>query len=441
MVSVISKELDIFNAKQFKESVSEPNASNVYITFGKTLSWSNDTSPPQANTNTQTFYEAWRNMIGGKRLTGNDIRHVIPRFNWTANTVYYAYDDRTDSKTLKNGVNQFYVITDAYNVYKCLANNYGANSTVMPTQIITSTHFQTEDGYLWKYMYTLDAAELYRFTTNEYIPVRTVEFDDNSTQYQVQDQATTGAIHNILITNTGSDYTSNNISITVTGDGIDCNAYAIRNVTTNLISSIIIDNKGYGYTYANVTITAANGSGSTARAVISPPGGHGSDALTELGGSYLILNPKIVNSEDGLLSVQNDYRQIAIIEDPLVYGTSNVCSNTVVNQLTKITLTGVSAEYLENETVYQGSTVETASFKGTVFEWDSTNNMIHLSNVEGVPDNSLLQGESSTGARFLSSVTNPDLTPFSGKLLYIDNIQPIERAEDQTESFQIILKF
>ena len=92
-MSVISKEINLYNAKQFKESVSEPNPSNVYITFGKTLAWSNDAAPPVANTGVVTFYDVWRNMIGGKKLTGNDIRHVIPRFNWTTNTVYYAYDD------------------------------------------------------------------------------------------------------------------------------------------------------------------------------------------------------------------------------------------------------------------------------------------------------------------------------------------------------------
>lgn len=442
MASVFSKELEVFNAKQFKESVSEPNSSNVYITFGRSSAWANDSTPPQANTGVVTFYDVWRNMIGGKKITGNEIRHVIPRFDWTANTVYYAYDDLTDSRTLKNGTNQFYVITDQYHVYKCLANNYGSNSTVQPTQVITSTHFQTEDGYIWRYMYTLDAAERARFTTTNFIPVRTVESDDNSTQYQVQDQSVSGAIHNILVTNSGSGYTTNNIVVTITGDGADCNAYAVRNVTTNTVSSIIIDNKGSGYTYATVTFTSSNGTNASARAIISPAGGHGSDALVELGGSYLIINPRIVNDEDEKLTVHNDYRQVAIMEDPLVYGTTaNICSNTVVNQLTKITLNGISAEYTEDEIVYQGTDLANSTFKGIVVEWDSPNNYIYLSNVEGTPINDLLIGQTSAAGRFLDSVAYPDLKPFSGKLLYIDNLQPIERAIDQTESFQLILKF
>ena len=74
-------------------------------------------------------------------------------------------------------------------------------------------------------------------------------------------------------------------------------------------------------------------------------------------------------------------------------------------------------------------------------EWDSSNNIIKLSNVEGVPSNELLTGSVSTAARFLNSVTDPHLRPYTGKLLYMDNIQPIQRATDQTETFQIVLKF
>ena len=61
--------------------------------------------------------------------------------------------------------------------------------------------------------------------------------------------------------------------------------------------------------------------------------------------------------------------------------------------------------------------------------------------VSGVPGSELVVGETSTAARFLNSVTSPDMEPFSGNLLYIDNVTPIERAEDQIEDFKIILNF
>lgn len=380
-------------------------------------------------------------MIGGKKITGNDIRHCIPRFNWTANTVYYAYDDLVDSKTLKSSNTQFYVVTDDWNVYKCLANSYGANSTTKPTSISTVTDFQTADGYVWKYMYTITSEERLRFVTSSYIPVKTLSVDDGSLQWGVQNNATSGAIHYIKLSDFGTGYTSNNIVVTISGDGQDANAFAVRNVTTNTISSIVIDNKGSGYTYANVTITAANGSNAIARAVISPMGGHGYDPLIELGGSNLMLNIQFKSNEDGKFPVVNEYRQVALFEDPYVYGTSNVISNTAVSQTTILNLTGTSAEYTQDEFVYQGASLGAASYSARIVEWDSSNNKLKVTNSRGSVTSDLIIGSTSGAARFVGSVTNPDMQEYTGKLLYIDNISPVSRTVDQTEDFKIVLNF
>lgn len=441
MSASFSKYLEVFSAKQFKESVSEPASSNIYFTYGRCFAWANDSAPPQANTGVASYNEIWNNMIGGKRITGNDIRHCVPRFNWSSNTVYYAYDDLIDSKVLKRSNTAFYVLTDDWNVYKCLANNYGANSTSKPTSISTTTDFQTADGYVWKYMYTVTSEERLRFVTSSYIPVKTLSVNDGSLQWGVQNNATSGAIHNILLTNFGSGYTANDISISISGDGQDANAYAVRNVTSNTVSSIVIDNKGSGYTYATVVLSSPTGSGANARAVISPPGGHGSDPLTELGGSNLILNIQFKSAENGKFPVVNEYRQVAMFEDPYVFGTSNTTSNTTVSQTTILNLTGTSAEYIEDENVYQGPSLASSTYSGKVVEWDSANNKLKISNIEGTPTSELVIGATSGAARFVSSVTYPDMERYSGKLLYIDNISPVSRTVDQTEDFKIVLNF
>lgn len=441
MSAIFSKYLEVFNAKQFKESVSEPSPSNVYFTVGKSIAWANDASPPQANTSVASFNEVWSNMIAGKRVTGNDIRHCIPRFNWTSGSVYYAYDDIVDSRTLKNANTVFYVVTDEWNVYKCLANNYGANSTSKPTSINTINDFQTADGYVWKFMYSITSEERLRFVTNSYVPVKTLQINDGSLQWGVQNNATVGALHNIVLTNFGSNYTANDIYISIVGDGIEANAFAMRNVTSNTVSSIVVDNKGLNYTYANVIIYSPTGSGANARAIISPAGGHGSDPLMELGGSNLIINVQLKSDENGKLPVTNEFRQVALIEDPYVFGSSNVISNTTVSQVQIIDLTGTSAEYIEDEYVFQGSSLSTSTYSGRVVEWNSSNNRIKLANVRGTPTSDLLNGLTSGAARFVSFVTYSDMKSYSGKLLYIDNISPITRTIDQTEDFKIVLNF
>ena len=441
MTASRSKNLDIFVAKQVKESVSEPSSSNVYLTFGRATTWANDAAPPQANTSTRNSYDVWKNMIGGKRITGNNLRHAVPRINWTSGVVYDTYDDLMDSLSMFHTNRKFYVITSEFNVFKCLSNNNGAPSTVMPNILVTTTHFQTSDGYIWKYMYTLTAEEKLQFLTPSFMPVKTLAQSDNSQQWIVQENAIDGAIHVINVTNSGSGYTANDVVVSITGDGFYANAFAVLNTSSNTVQSIVIDNLGYNYTYANVTLLSTKGSGASARAIISPYGGHGSDAVAELGGSYLIANIRIKDTEEGILTTHNDYRQISLIEDPLLKGTKTVAFTPAVSQLTVLSLNGTSVEYVEDEWVYQGANFSTSFFKGYVVEWDSGNNIIKLSNTDGQPSKDLLIGANTTAARFVAAITNPTLEPRSGKLLYTDNMTAVQRADDQAEDYKIVLNF
>jgi hypothetical protein len=153
------------------------------------------------------------------------------------------------------------------------------------------------------------------------------------------------------------------------------------------------------------------------------------------------MNPRLVNSEGGVLPIENEYRQVAILQDPLVRTTSNVAANLVFNQLTSLTLSTGSADYLSDELVYQGASPEAATFKGVVTTWDTTNNVIRLSNTLGAAVTDVLIGANSGASRYVNTVSQDGLLPYSGKLLYTNNISPIARAIDQTDDFKIVIKF
>lgn len=51
--------------------------------------------------------------------------------------------------------------------------------------------------------------------------------------------------------------------------------------------------------------------------IISPPGGHGSDPHTELGAKRVCISTKFTNSEGGTIPVENDFRQVGVIKNPL----------------------------------------------------------------------------------------------------------------------------
>ena len=168
---------------------------SFYVFAGRSHPWDNDTSPPSSNGSIsqieQTVYE---DLLYGKRITSSDVSALIPRYNWTSNTVYASYD-QTDADLYSK---QFYVMNDLYQVYKCVFNNNGAASTVKPSLSSAIGTFNTSDGYIWKYMYSIDTTANTKFTSADYIPV--------STNAAVQGNTTPGSIDAIVITDGGSNY-------------------------------------------------------------------------------------------------------------------------------------------------------------------------------------------------------------------------------------------
>lgn len=428
------------STEQFKESVSEPSPNTkLYLTYGKVTAWANEAEPDTANSSVATEYEIWKNMIGGKKILGSDIVHVIPRYNWASNSVYIAYDHL--SSTLLDGNTPFYVVTKDFNVYKCLANGNGQPSTVEPISVNPGNLVKTPDGYTWKYMYTVSEADQLRFTTDSYIPVRVVTENDGSNQFKVRDQTIDGAIFNVIVTDPGTGYSNtNNVVVSITGDGVSASATANLDTMAGIVSSIDMIDYGANYTYATITITGGGGTGAKARAIITPPGGHGYNPLYELGGYNLMINPRLIGSEESNIPVGNDFRQIAILKDPIMTGTTNVGSNIHFTQATTLITRGVG-NYVKDELVYQGASATDSSFSGRVVSWDSANGKLLVINTTGTPTAQSLIGANSFVARFVSSVIPRDMKDHSGQILYVNNIKSVTRSSDQIEDFKIVLKF
>lgn len=439
-MSATFNNLRVSIAEQFKESVSEPSPNTkIYFTYGKSLPWTNEDQPNTANVSISTEYELWENMIGAKKVTGSDMRHVIPRHNWTANTVYTAYTDRNTE--LYDANTQFYVVTSQNHVFKCLSNNNSSNSTVEPSTIsFNTTTTIVQDGYVWKYMYSLSDQDLLRFTTSDYIPVKTLSINDGSTQWTVQQAAIDGGIHVGQIISGGTGYTNaSNLIVTINGDGTSAIATASINLSSNAVSNLTITNPGAGYTYATINISGGGGSGASAVAVISPPGGHGANPLYELGGNAVLINARLNNTEGSTIPVDHTYRQIGLVIDPKIYNSNEISSNVVVNQTYQITTIGTGT-YSVGEYVYQGAALDTSTFSGVIVEDNA--GTVRISNYRGVPTVGTLVGLSSGVVRYTTSdVVTPELTKYSGKIAYIDNIKPVTRDQDQTEEYRIAIRF
>jgi hypothetical protein len=428
MPSIVTSKFRVHNAEQFVEAFSETSNSIMYLFIGKSTAFPDDNAPPTpVNSTANIEFTPWRDMYGAKRITTADVTHAVPRHDWTTSTVYDQYDDQ-DTNLLDD---DFYVMTEDYNVYKCLFNNSGAASTTKPTGV-SSSEFTTADGYIWKFMYTVTTAKALKFLTNDYIPVQTLAGDDGTDQWDVQAAAVDGAIHVVKVTTPGSGYGSAP-AVTITGDGTGATANCT--ISAGAVTAVTITNPGSGYTRA--TVTFASGA-AAATAIISPKGGHGSNAVEELGGKYVMLNVRLDGNESNTLSTANEFRQVGIVRDPYTYGTTTRAVASSYRQTFKYSLTGVSSgPFTLDETLTSGSNT------ATVVEWDNTNSHVYstLPLNLAFANGASVSGGTSGASGTISVIDTPGLRPYSGDIIYVENRVPISRASDQIEDVKLIIQF
>lgn len=171
MTKLVSKTFNVHNARQFVESLTEPASDNYYMTFGKHTQYANSdmTIPTPLDSQVDRIFNIYNDMIFGKKVTGNDIQYTINKNLWTSGTVYDMYDDSASDLYTRN----FFVAVltgSVYNVYKCLFNNNSGISTIAPT-VLSTTPTTYADGYVWKYLFTIDSANWSKFATTNYMPV------------------------------------------------------------------------------------------------------------------------------------------------------------------------------------------------------------------------------------------------------------------------------
>jgi hypothetical protein len=182
-----------------------------------------------------------RSMINLLGITSSDVSFVIARVNWTSGTRYNKYESGAVGKQTN-----FYVMTDAFNVYKCLDNGVAGNlSTTKPTGTDIDP-FMTADGYIWKFMYNIPLSLRNKFMTSVYIPVSTA----------LQNRFFgSGEIDSITIEKHGAGYTQPTTSIIVTGDGTG--AVLTPVITGGKLVNITITSAGTGYTFATLEVVSS----------------------------------------------------------------------------------------------------------------------------------------------------------------------------------------
>src|SRR5210317_1513865 len=493
MPAIITNKFRIHNAEKFLTAVTG-STNTFYLGIGRPQSYTTSTRPDTRTENegsdttpltpvdsVQEEFYAYDDLIAAKKVgvsTTTDISYVIPRRNWTSGTVYdyYRHDyvnritGTTTTQTADSGASTlwdstFYVLNSENRVYKCLDNAGGVASTFEPTgdsnNIIT-----TGDDYKWKFMYELTAAQQVNFLSTDFMAV--------ATDSGVAAANTDGEVNIVKIKSAGSGASVNSTftNIDIRGDGTGGKV----SVTTSggVVSAVTVTNAGSGYTYAyirNADIVSAGATdltGAELDCIIEPKGGHGENAIKELGGFYVMLNVNFEageTSNTGDFTTANDFRRITLIRDPNNFGGGSAATSDTLRatKAVRFAASPTPGTFTVDEEINQATT----GAVGKVVEWDATNKILYYvqtrhngagadtnGNVTAFSGTNVITGQTSSATgtpenttstvnnvSFTSGYAAPELKHDTGEILYVENRTKIARATDQTENIKLIIEF
>ena len=466
--------------------------------------------------NQEEKFNVYREIIGAKRIESSNVISVIPRVNWNTalNPTFDMYKPdysavpstggsakQTATGQTSLGAAKLYVMNTNYEVFKCIYNkedlapgtNTASDMPVTTANYANGVYTGPNDGYRWKYLYTMTTQQVMDFLSSDFMPIGTY----------AGPAAVDGAIDTIFVSATGSGLPANKTGASalyapILGDGTGGIA-KFETDGSGTITSAEVYAAGTGYTYAAIALETGTGTGAggdaygvfadsalatsetiaaAARgeleAIIPPQGGHGSNLAQEMNAKRVMVNVRLTYDEgQGDFPVENEFRRIGIIRDPLQWGsTSFLATNTASGvYAARVTGTGLSDSSFGGDNIIQ-QTVTGGTAKGSVVSWElddssttsgvlkyyqspelhkdsgivrafesNAANAIVDQSTNGSVNVATTSTETVRGVTFAAGLANPEIKTNSGELVYIENRRLITRSADQIEDIKLVIEF
>ena len=169
-----------------------------------------------------------------------------------------------------------------------------------------------------------------------------------------------------------------------------------------------------------------------------------------------MVNVKLEQSESGDFTTGNDFRKIGLLKNPNANTTHPYTAATALQALT-VTYTGQTSTNMAADTIITGGTSgATAVIVDVTTGSPSTTGTFHA--IGHVPGTSASNGHDSkpgslvateniswtspgSGTATLTAITDGEMKPMTGEIIYIENRAPVTRASDQTEDIKLIIEF
>jgi hypothetical protein len=520
MSAIVTDQFRILNASNFVNSISD--SSNSYyvffglpnptqVGFGRTASWNTNVPSPVDNFTYENHISD--TSLFGQRITVENVRRVIRRIDWVQGTRYEMYrqdyslnnpSPLTSSSRLYD--TNYYVLNSNYSVYICISNGSSGTNPLGNTSQDEPTFTDLEpapagvsgDGYLWKYLFTINPSDIIKFDSTEYIPIpnnweSSSDFQISSVRENGNSDINQNQIKKVYIQDPGNNYPSGlGQEVNINGDGNG--AKVVIDVVNNKISNATVSSGGSGYTYGIVDLGAiGNNTAQETPAklipIIPPSKGHGYDIYKELGADKILIYAKFDDSTKDY-PLDTSFSQVGIIKNPTIYNSNQIYSENSFSSLHSIKINTINAlpvigekirqvvsdgtgiaigyvasfdaetkvlKYFRDRSLYFNQTkLDETDYVGIssaskVYDFESTANPVigetsgfaasidtTFSEVSVNPNGNKIIN---LGVSFTNGLANPDINKGSGDLIYIDNRPTISRNSRQKEEVKIILEF
>mgnify|MGYP003643981620 FL=1 len=465
-----------------------------FIGIGKSDAWDNDAlnndetnqnfSTPLPNGSIIESKEVIDNLVGAIAIKTDQAYSIIPRIDWVANRRYKRWNenDSTMFDVSAVGGNTYYPCYAIYDskIYICLDNNsdVGFSAGEYVPGLSTNTPAGTSalrlpnlsaDGYIWAYCADLNPSS--KFNTDQFISI-TETATGTATDATT---ATAGMVYGFEILSAGSG-----INVGTTGN---FKLLLNNNDGTTKEIDLTVDNTGTGSSAAGVVMSSYNtptqfktqtnqtirasvvpAAGTTAtalpviRPLVAPILGFGHTPTADLPAFYAGLAVNYNGNVGGELPTTISYRQISLLRNPTRFnddspsptGDGTYADKEVYNALRKFQfgstadISGLSSGHIITQDGVAAGTIAAKAFVDYV---DETTDCVYFHQSESSLINQ--QEFTATGnvtinggsAVTYTAITEPEYTPYTGEVYFLENRKPIQRASAQEEEIKLVIQF
>ena len=420
--------------------------SNYYYFIGRVIQYDPAGTVPTPDETRLVEHDARNRIINIKKINTGDVSLVIPRKNWFSGRVYDQFDlnysesnpSSTGATSLKTS--DFYVVSSSFQVYKCISNNGGAESIDEPSGNSLDVFETPNDGYKWKFMYTIPLSLRSRFLTDDFMPV---------TKSVLQSFYDDGQINAVTVDSKGSGYRSDpvvnlvaNVHFTTANDGTagvagsnTPNIKPVINETTGAIEDVIITFAGSNVAGGNIIVNDSDRTGSNlfpsvtfslgSNAAVQTLTSNSANFIPVISGGefkdVLVLDPGKGYSNNGntTISITGDGTGAVLtpfindageLENAIISERGSGFTNAVVNVIGSGTGANLSVSFSTGDLSTSQSRVELSAIDGAIHNYKIVDGGTGFTDVSKI---SISVTGDGTGANITPNVTSQSITGFT----------------------------